>query len=59
MNKHLLGACLAATTALAPVGARAEITIDWWHAMGGELGEILEGIAAGFNETQSEYRVVP
>ncbi|MBC7132982.1 MAG: sn-glycerol-3-phosphate ABC transporter substrate-binding protein UgpB [Roseovarius sp.] len=59
MNRHILGGLLAASTALAPVGAQAETTIDWWHAMGGELGEILEGIARDFNESQSDYRVVP
>ncbi|MBC7163771.1 MAG: sn-glycerol-3-phosphate ABC transporter substrate-binding protein UgpB [Roseovarius sp.] len=62
MKKHVLGACLAATTALAAQAqaqAQAQVQIDWWHAMGGELGEILEGVANGFNESQSDFRVVP
>ncbi len=59
MKKHVVGACLAATTALTPVWAHAQTTINWWHAMGGELGELLEGVAENFNESQDEYRVVP
>jgi sn-glycerol 3-phosphate transport system substrate-binding protein len=31
----------------------------WWHAMSGELGRRLEKLAADFNASQSEYRVVP
>ena len=39
--------------------ALAQTEVTWWHAMGAELGEKLEEIAAGFNESQSEYKVVP
>src|SRR5256885_2624573 len=31
----------------------------WWHAMSGELGRQLDKLAADFNASQSEYRVVP
>jgi sn-glycerol 3-phosphate transport system substrate-binding protein len=40
-------------------GAQAQTEIQWWHAMGGNLGETVNEIAAGFNKTQTEYRVVP
>src|SRR5665213_2147450 len=33
--------------------------IMWWHAMSGELGRQLERLAADFNTSQSEYRIVP
>jgi sn-glycerol 3-phosphate transport system substrate-binding protein len=59
MKKHLAAACLAATTALVPFGAQAQVEITWWHALGGELGELLEAVAEGFNNSQDEYRVVP
>ena len=59
MKKQVFGACIAATTALTPVWANAQTTINWWHAMGGELGAMLEGVAESFNETQDEFRVVP
>lgn len=44
---------------LAPVAAFAQTEITWWHAMGAELGEKLEEIAQGFNESQDEYTVTP
>jgi sn-glycerol 3-phosphate transport system substrate-binding protein len=44
---------------LFPVGALAEpITINWWHAHGGRLGELVNGIADGFNMSQNEYNLV-
>ena len=60
MNKLglLLSTGLVATLALAPA-AYAQTEITWWHAMGAELGEKLEEIAAGFNASQSEYKVTP
>lgn len=53
---------LAAATALAmmaPLAAQAKVQIQWWHAMGGELGQKLEEIVAGYNASQDEYEVVP
>lgn len=45
------------TAGIAPAGAATEIA--WWHAMSGELGRQLEKLAADFNASQSDYRVVP
>lgn len=39
--------------------AFAAIEIQFWHAMGGELGETTNAIAEAFNASQSEYKVVP
>ncbi|MDP7523560.1 MAG: sn-glycerol-3-phosphate ABC transporter substrate-binding protein UgpB [Arenicellales bacterium] len=39
--------------------ASAATEIQWWHAMGGALGEKVNIIANGFNQSQSEYQVVP
>src|SRR5437762_2069091 len=39
--------------------AQAATEIMWWHAMSGELGKQLEKLAADFNASQSDYRVVP
>jgi sn-glycerol 3-phosphate transport system substrate-binding protein len=56
MHRLLLStAALAAMT----VTASARTEIQWWHAMGGELGARLEAVAEGFNASQSEYRIVP
>lgn len=46
---------LAASTAI----ASAATEIQWWHAMGGVNGERVNKIAADFNKSQSEYKVVP
>jgi sn-glycerol 3-phosphate transport system substrate-binding protein len=39
--------------------AQAVTDINWWHAMSGELGKQVEKLAADFNASQSQYRVVP
>jgi sn-glycerol 3-phosphate transport system substrate-binding protein len=51
-------AALTATIGLASP-ARAVTEIHWWHAMSGELGKQVEKLAADFNNSQSQYRVVP
>jgi len=51
-------AAVAAVVALASP-AQAATDIMWWHAMSGELGRQLEKLAADFNASQSDYRVVP
>src|ERR1700761_2376926 len=52
-----LAAVMAAVTLASPAQALTEIA--WWHAMSGELGRQLEKLAADFNASQSEYRIVP
>ncbi|MBF0194848.1 MAG: sn-glycerol-3-phosphate ABC transporter substrate-binding protein UgpB [Magnetococcales bacterium] len=42
-----------------PLSAHATEDIQWWHAMGGKLGEKVVELANGFNSSQSHYRVVP
>ena len=37
----------------------AATEVQWWHAMGGVNGERVNKIAADFNATQSEYKIVP
>ncbi|MFI0394761.1 sn-glycerol-3-phosphate ABC transporter substrate-binding protein UgpB [Paracoccus jiaweipingae] len=39
--------------------AQAKTDIQWWHAMGGELGAKLEEIVRNFNDSQDEYTIVP
>ena len=39
--------------------AFAATDIQWWHAMSGELGKQLEKLAADFNATQTDYKIVP
>lgn len=39
--------------------AAAEVEVQWWHSMGGALGEWVNGLAKDFNESQKEFKVVP
>ena len=48
----------AAFGALGAAQAQAAVQIEWWHAMGGALGEKVAEIAANFNASQSDYEVV-
>ncbi len=52
---------LAFTAVFAWAGAAAAqpVEVQWWHAMGGELGKKVEEIAQGFNESQDEFKVTP
>lgn len=56
-NVTLLSVGFSALLMASPALAQTEIA--WWHAMGGELGEKLESIAADFNASQSDYVVTP
>jgi len=38
--------------------ARAQQEIQFWHALSGALGNELDTLIRGFNESQKEYRVV-
>ena len=38
--------------------ADAKTQVQWWHAMGGRLGELLDEQVAKFNSSQDEYEVV-
>ena len=35
----------------------AATEVQWWHAMGGQLGEMVDKFAADFNASQSKYKV--
>ena len=53
---YLFAAALAVS--FAPP-ARAQTEIQWWHSMGGALGEWVNNLAKDFNDSQKDYRVVP
>ncbi len=56
-RKFLLAAFVAA--AFGATGAQAQTEIQWWHSMGGALGDKLNELANKFNASQKEYKVVP
>src|SRR5689334_7807342 len=55
--KYLVATAVAAILAASPAWAQKEI--QWWHAMGGNLGDVVNALADGFNKSQTEYKVVP
>ncbi|NOH27010.1 sn-glycerol-3-phosphate ABC transporter substrate-binding protein UgpB [Vibrio mediterranei] len=55
--KHLTA--IAATMAVISAQAHAKTEVEWWHAMGGALGQKVNEIAADFNTSQSEYEIKP
>lgn len=55
--KTRLTAVALATFAALPVHAQTEI--QWWHSMGGALGEWVNDLAKDFNASQKEYKIVP
>ena len=55
-SKVLFPALVAAAFTLP---AHAQTEIQWWHAMSGQLGEWVNGLAKGFNDSQKEFKVVP
>jgi len=53
------GVSVAVVAAFSGGTALAQTEVTFWHAMGGALGQKVEEIANGFNESQGEYKVVP
>jgi sn-glycerol 3-phosphate transport system substrate-binding protein len=39
--------------------AQAQTEIQWWHSMGGALGEWVNDLAKDFNGSQKDYKIVP
>ena len=59
VQRTLTAAAVALTLSGAVSMAQAQTEVQWWHAMGGALGEKVNGIADGFNASQSDYKVTP
>jgi len=59
MKSKLLAACSLTALVAVATPAQAQVEIQWWHAMGGPLGEWVNDLAKGFNESQKEYKVTP
>ncbi|MFI5033139.1 MAG: sn-glycerol-3-phosphate ABC transporter substrate-binding protein UgpB [Reyranellales bacterium] len=58
MSRILLSSVAAAAAVLASAqGAAAQTEIQWWHAMGGALGEAVNQMVDQFNKSQTEYKV--
>jgi len=58
-TKIAAGLLAGVALALSSSAVLAQTEVTWWHAMGAELGERLEAIAADFNASQTEFKVTP
>src|SRR5574343_762875 len=56
MPRPLLAAALLAGLA---TSAQAQVEVQWWHSMGGALGEWVNDLAKDFNASQKDYKVTP
>ncbi len=59
LRKVLPAALAAALSVVAVPAAQAQTEIQWWHSMGGALGEWVNDLAKDFNSSQKDYKVVP
>ena len=59
MKLKSLALAASACSLLAALPAQAQTEIFWWHAMSGQLGEWVNGLAKGFNDSQKDYKVTP
>ena len=50
---------LASLLAMGTLSAQAQTEVQWWHSMGGALGEWINDLAKDFNASQKDYKVVP
>ena len=57
MSRILLSSVAAIAVLASAQGAAAQTEIQFWHAMGGNLGDTVNELAAGFNAAQKEYKV--
>ena len=57
MKSKIRMLAIAAVAACA-LPAQAQVEIQWWHSMGGALGQWVNDLATDFNNSQKEYKVV-
>lgn len=59
VRRALFAVALALLAAPAALAQSAPIEIQWWHAMTGVNGELVNKMADEFNQSQKQYKVVP
>ena len=59
MKNRIAASAFAAFTACLPLASHAQTEIQWWHSMGGALGEWVNDQAKDFNASQKDYKIVP
>ncbi|MGE0500032.1 MAG: sn-glycerol-3-phosphate ABC transporter substrate-binding protein UgpB [Rhizobiaceae bacterium] len=58
-SQRFMAVSAIAATVLYSSSAFAVTEIQWWHAMTGANNEVVETLSKEFNESQSDYKVVP
>lgn len=61
ISKRFAAGLLASAISLPLAGgtmAQERVQIEWWHALGGRLGDIVTELVADFNESQDKYELV-
>jgi sn-glycerol 3-phosphate transport system substrate-binding protein len=59
MNLKSLSPAILALAAAVSLPAHAQVEVQWWHSMSGQLGEWINGLAKDFNASQTQYKVTP
>lgn len=59
MKRLIIRTMLAAGLTATAMPAWAATELQWWHAMGGALGETVNKIAENYNASQDEYVIIP
>ncbi|MFZ2653243.1 MAG: sn-glycerol-3-phosphate ABC transporter substrate-binding protein UgpB [Burkholderiaceae bacterium] len=57
-SRSFLSSSFTLAVALA-APAHAQVEVQWWHSMGGALGEWVNDLAKDFNASQTAYKVAP
>ncbi len=58
LSRTFQAALLAATALTVATPASAQVEIQWWHALTGANNDVVNRLAAEFNASQNEYKVV-
>ncbi|MBM3535002.1 MAG: sn-glycerol-3-phosphate ABC transporter substrate-binding protein UgpB [Alphaproteobacteria bacterium] len=59
MKRMLLSTVAGLATLLSVASVQAQVEIQFWHAMGGNLGEAVNALVEPFNKEQNAYKVTP
>nr|WP_078710372.1 sn-glycerol-3-phosphate ABC transporter substrate-binding protein UgpB [Consotaella salsifontis] len=59
IRNMLLSACVLGAAVSLTTESLAATELQWWHAMTGANNEVVETLAKQFNESQSDYKIVP
>jgi len=58
ISRIAVGALLAGTALTLAAPASAQTEIQWWHALTGANNDVVNNLAADFNASQKQYKVV-